>query len=392
MAAAVRDESHRAAAEAVISRSIAVFALVLCAQGVDDVLDDLPGLAPWWDMLFGGGAAITILWAAAASVRGRVDRWALGGFAVVIAGGLLTWSGAHPVPESGPPWLWHVLSLATACLAGAAGIKGAALYAVSTSVLFAVVRHSPSGGSASWDVAAEDAAYAAMVGIAVAVAIHAIRLGAERADTAEAHAVAAYKESAGARAQLIERHRLGAILHDSVMSALVAAAQAVTPEQRCGAARAAREGMRRLEEYAATEPARSPVHLVELPSRLQAVAENPAFLPVDIFSALPSSSPLTLPATVADALLEATFTALDNASRHSRASRATISIRVIGGRLRVEIADDGRGFDLGSVPPRRLGIRVSIIQRVVGTGGRAEVASVPGEGTQVLLEWVVEEQ
>jgi signal transduction histidine kinase len=284
-----------------------------------------------------------------------------------------------------------VLSLATACLAGAAGIKAATLYAVSTSILFAAVRHSQSGGSASLNVAAEDAAYAAMIGIAVAVAIEAIRLGAHRADTAEAHAIAAYRESAGARAQLIERHRLGAILHDSVMTALVSAAQAVTPEQRRGAAEAARDGIRRLEEYAATEPARSPVPLLEVPSRLQAVAESPAFLPVDIFSALPDDSTLTLPARASDALLEATFTALDNASRHSGASRATVSVRVVGGRLRIEVADDGRGFEPASVPQRRLGIRLSIIQRVVDAGGRANVASAPGLGTTVTLEWEVDE-
>lgn len=388
---AVRDESHRAAAEAVISRSIALFALALCAQGVDDVLDDLPGLAPWWDMLFGGGAAVTMLWAMAASIRGRVDRWALGGFAMVIAGGLMTWSYAHPMPEPGPPWLWHVLSLATACLAAATGTRAATLYAVSTSILFAAVRQSESGGSASLNVAAEDAAYAAMIGVAVAVAIEAIRLGAHRADVAEAHAVAAYRESAGARAQLIERHRLGAILHDSVMTALVSAAQAVTPEQRRGAARAARDGIRRLEEYAATEPARSPVPLLELPARLQAVAESPAFLPVDIFSALPDDSTLMLPAPASDALLEATFTALDNASRHSGASRATVSVRVVGRQLRVEIADDGRGFEPASVPQRRLGIRLSIIQRVADAGGRANVASAPGLGTTVTLEWEVGE-
>lgn len=387
---AVRDGSHRAAAESVISRSIAVFAVALGIQGAGDILDDLPGLALWWNLLFGGGIAVTLVWAIAASIRGHVDRWALGGFAAAVAGGLITWPEAHPTSESGPPWLWHVLSLGTACLAGAVGIRAATLYAASTSLLFALVRHSQSGGAASLDVAAEDGAYAAMVGLAVAVAIQSIRIGAHRADAAEAQAVAAYKESAGARAQLIERHRLGAILHDSVMTALVSAAEAVTPDQRRGAAHAAREGMRRLEEYAATEPTRSPVPLVELPSRLQAVAESPAFLPVDIFSTLPADSPLTLPASAADALLEAAYTALDNASRHAGASRATISVGVDRGRLRVEVADDGRGFEPASVPQRRLGIRLSIIQRVLDAGGRAAVESAPGRGTAVVLEWEVD--
>lgn len=389
---AVGDDSHRAAAERVISRSIAVFAVALCAQGAGDILDDLPELAAWWNLVFGGAAAFTLVWIVAASVRGRVDRRALGGFSAAVAIGLLAWPAAHPGPQVGPPWLWHVLSLGTACLAGAAGITAATIYALTTSVLFAVVRHSPPGGAASLAVAGEDGAYAAMVGIAVAVAIQAIRVGAQRADTAEAQAVVAYRESAGARAQLIERHRLGAVLHDSVMTALVSAAQAVTPAQRLGAAKAAREGMRRLEEYAATEPARSPMPLGELPARLQAVAENPAFLPVDIFSTLPPDGELSLPASAADALVEAVFTALDNASRHSGASRATISARVQDGRLLVEVADDGRGFDPSEVHQRRLGIRLSIVQRALDAGGRAAVESAPGQGTKVVLEWEVRPQ
>lgn len=388
----VGDVSHSSAAEAVIARSISVFAVALLAQGAGDILDESPGLAPWWNVLFGGGAAFTLFWAIAASIRGRADPRALTGFAAAVALGLLTWPLAHPVAEVGPPWLWHVLALGTACLAGAAGLRPATLYALSTSVLFAVVRHSPSGGAAALGVAAEDGTYAAVVGVAVAAAIQAVRIGAHRADAAEAQAIAAYRESASARAQLIERHRLGAVLHDSVMTALVSGARAVTPEQRRGAARAAREGMRRLEEYAATGSARSPVPLAELPSRLLAVAEHPALLPVDIFSTLPAGGELSLPASAADALLEAVSAALDNASRHSGAARVKIAAGVEDGTLRVQVADDGNGFDPSSVPPRRLGIRLSIIQRARDAGGRAAVESAPGLGTRVTLEWEVHPQ
>ncbi|WP_308190487.1 sensor histidine kinase [Sinomonas notoginsengisoli] len=385
----MRDDSHSAAAAAVISRSIGVFAVALCAQGIGDILDELPRLAAWWNILFGGGAVLTLVWTAAAAVRGRVERRALLGFAAAVALGLLTWPAGHPDAEPGPPWLWHVLSLGTACLAGAAGLTAAGAYAVATSVLFAVVRRSPAGGAASVAVSVEDGAYAAMVGIAVAVAIQAIRVGAHRADAAEASAVEAYRESAAARAQLIERNRLGAILHDSVMTALISAARAFTPEQRAGAARAAREGIRQLGEYAATEPERSPVPVGELPARLQAVAENTDFVPVDIFSTLPTDGALSLPARAADALLEAVYTALDNASRHSGASRATVTARLVDDRLCVDVADGGRGFEPASVPQRRLGIRLSIIQRAEDAGGAASVESAPGRGTTVHLEWKV---
>lgn len=389
---AVRNGSHSAAAEAVYARSISVFAIALLAQGVGNILDQLPGLALWWNVVFGGGAALTLLWTIAASISGRADRRALAGFAAAVALGLLTWPLAQPAAAVGPPWLWHVLTLGTACLAGAASLRAATLYAVVTSILFAAVRYSPSGGAAPYALAVADGAFAAVVGVAVAAAIQAIRVGAQRADAAEAHAIAAYRESASARAHLAERHRLGAILHDSVMTALVSAARAYTPEQRLGAARAAREGLRRLEEYAAEGVVATQVPLAELPSRLLAIAENPALLPVDIFSTLPAEGELSLPASAADALVEAVSAALDNASRHSGASRVQIAVSVEDGTLRVLVADDGCGFDPSSVPQGRLGIRLSIVQRAKDAGGRATVESAPGLGTRVLLEWEVPPQ
>jgi signal transduction histidine kinase len=51
----------------------------------------------------------------------------------------------------------------------------------------------------------------------------------------------------------------------------------------------------------------------------------------------------------ADALLRVVTNLLDNAIRHSRA-RVTVSARRVGGAVRVEICDDGSGFDPGDLP------------------------------------------
>jgi signal transduction histidine kinase len=55
----------------------------------------------------------------------------------------------------------------------------------------------------------------------------------------------------------------------------------------------------------------------------------------------------------------------------------------------VEVGDDGVGFDTGSVPEERLGVRVSIVERVANAGGRACIDSRPGRGTVVRLMWPV---
>jgi hypothetical protein len=55
--------------------------------------------------------------------------------------------------------------------------------------------------------------------------------------------------------------------------------------------------------------------------------------------------------------------------------------------IQVEVGDTGEGFLLTSVPQERLGVRVSIMERVAGAGGEAQIDSAPGEGTIVTIRW-----
>jgi signal transduction histidine kinase len=55
--------------------------------------------------------------------------------------------------------------------------------------------------------------------------------------------------------------------------------------------------------------------------------------------------------------------------------------------IMVEIGDTGVGFDPEVVPVERLGLRVSIIERIAGVGGIATIDSAIGEGTVVTIEW-----
>ena len=54
-------------------------------------------------------------------------------------------------------------------------------------------------------------------------------------------------------------------------------------------------------------------------------------------------------------------------------------------RLRLEVRDDGRGFDAAVRPPEALGL-MSMEQRALALGGRLEVRSSPGRGTTVTFE------
>jgi len=55
------------------------------------------------------------------------------------------------------------------------------------------------------------------------------------------------------------------------------------------------------------------------------------------------------------------------------------------GHLQVFVRDRGPGFDPAAVPPDRRGVRESIVGRMERHGGRAEVHTAPGAGTEVEL-------
>lgn len=95
-----------------------------------------------------------------------------------------------------------------------------------------------------------------------------------------------------------------------------------------------------------------------------------------------------LPAEVATTAFRLLQEALTNVARHSRASRASLSMTLAQGALLLEVRDDGEGFDVeGGVDGfGLLGMR----ERVASVGGRFELESAPGAGTTVRATLPVE--
>ena len=79
--------------------------------------------------------------------------------------------------------------------------------------------------------------------------------------------------------------------------------------------------------------------------------------------------------------------ALDNAIRHAAAPQITIVIAVAPERVRLSIADDGRGFD--PADPVRAGARglVDLGRQATAVGGRVTIEAGSAIGTVVRFEW-----
>lgn len=79
--------------------------------------------------------------------------------------------------------------------------------------------------------------------------------------------------------------------------------------------------------------------------------------------------------------------ALQNVQRHAMASRVVVKGATECGELHLQVADNGRGFDLEEISERRsrnLGL-VSMRERADQLGASLEVVTSPGSGTTIYL-------
>lgn len=103
-----------------------------------------------------------------------------------------------------------------------------------------------------------------------------------------------------------------------------------------------------------------------------------------------------LPDDVHVALYRIAQEAFNNVVKHSQASQVAVSLHctsiaaAVDGepqhRVRLQVVDNGRGFDPGSVSAERLGLHI-IRERAQAVGATSEVESKPGQGTRVTVVW-----
>ncbi|MFB2583704.1 sensor histidine kinase [Herbiconiux liukaitaii] len=198
-------------------------------------------------------------------------------------------------------------------------------------------------------------------------------------DAAAASTTAAAARESAARGRLTARTRASALVHDEVLATLSLAASGLPiPRARLAdQAQKAAAMVTRLTDEQSLEPAALHAAIAE-----EARLHDAAFaLRDETTPGGPRPS-----AAVHEAFVGATRQALRNSVRHAPgASRGVVLTQTDDG-IRVEIADDGPGFDPAGIADDRLGIRQSIVGRMERVeGGRAEIDSAPGRGAVVRL-------
>ncbi len=208
--------------------------------------------------------------------------------------------------------------------------------------------------------------------------------GQQDAAAIEARAVAA--REAAARTVEREQARINGIVHDQVLSALVLAAREPHSISLLAHASAALASLESVASDAVTEEPYAPAEAI---NALRAAAEDPDGR-VQVWTT--ATGDREIPAPVLRALCEATAEAVRNSLAHATRPGGPVErvaeVSVTKDGVEVVVRDDGQGFKTSGVTARRLGLRVSIIERMrLLPGGDAQVDSRRGQGTTVTLTW-----
>jgi PAS domain S-box-containing protein len=91
-----------------------------------------------------------------------------------------------------------------------------------------------------------------------------------------------------------------------------------------------------------------------------------------------------LPLDVEESLYRIAQEALHNVVKHANAANARIVLKRVGRELRLQVEDDGIGFDPSLAPRGHLGL-VGMQQRAERIGGELDVSPRPGGGTRVRV-------
>jgi len=373
-----------------MARGVGVGGVVFAGLALKDFLDQLPSIQQGWDIAFAVIYLIAAVTLAIASWFGDVRTLRV--FAGTLAGiyliGVLTFVFALLRPLTvGPdavPWFTTLMVIGTSAAAVSFPAAIAWIYLGVCGALTAVDRVAYCGSGAMLGAVQDTLFQLFFCGVFVALAMASRHLG--RLLDATGHAAEIEtRRNATQSARTRERRRIAALMHDNVLSVLLASAvgggQAAVADQ-------ASRALRQIERYGVggdPEPVTAAQLIWELQSITTEIAPRAEFR-YELHGERPP------PPEIVAAITEATAEALRNSVIHAdpsdrEASRA-VHVRLDDDEIAVLVLDDGAGFDAKLVSSTRLGVSVSIVGRMRGLpGGYATIESEIGRGTTVRIGW-----
>jgi hypothetical protein len=377
--------------ERVISRSVAVFGIVFGAQTIPWLLGQLDEAYPIWLWIVVPALFGTLIFVFVMSFLKIWVRQAHGLFAIVYLVTLVSWP-FMVMPEadifSGIHWLNYLITVATSMAAIAFSTTVGTIYLFTAPTIYLLVRMTPLGGGAPWQLALLEGIYALILGAAVVIIITMLRQAAASVDGAQAMALDRYGHAVRQHATEVERVQVDSIVHDSVLTTLISAARADTVQAQQLAATMAGNAIGFLRDAAATSPDDgSTVPLRDLAER---IADAAAALSSPFALSVGGVGDRSIPVNAAETIYSAAVQAMVNSLQHAgeQGIKRWVEVRGLApAGIEVVVGDTGIGFAMVDVPPERLGVRVSIIERAANVGGSAAIKSAPGEGTIVSIRW-----
>jgi signal transduction histidine kinase len=314
------------------------------------------------------------------------QRW----YARSIEAVIVTWFIGVPYgtvfPDHFYPWAWWGVGLAVVAAFAGLPPKRAILFALVLDSYWFIARFFPAYGAIDLWLNFQDTLLTSLFSAMLASLILVTRHEASKVDDASARAIEAATEQARIDAKVREKTRLDALIHDKVLTTLLLAARATSPGERHAAAGLAISAITQLND-SSLGGADVPISSKSFLDALEQVARKQV-PEIEIHRSV--DHVFDLPGDVAAALTEAMLQAILNAHQHAGPkSVCQLRLRSRPNGVKIVVTDNGRGFRMSRVPKSRLGVRVSIIDRVELVGGRAYVDSKPGSGTNIILEWQV---
>lgn len=324
-----------------------------------------------------------------ACVVGRGVRVCAGTFAIVYVVALAAWPAVtgmgadHP----GQPWIFFLVNIGVVAAMLAFRLWAQIVWAFGVPLVYGWVRLVEGEFTGSyWTTTAFDVSFTIILGLVIVALGWMFRSVAAGVDEARARAVGSYASVAASAAAEEERVAMAALMHDSVLAALIAAERADSDRARDLAVAMAREALTRLantEAVVTQEGSDDPVATALIVAELRRALSE---LGADAIVEERGTAGL-IPGRAARAIVLAARQAMGNAIEHAAGRGMHVIVEGRGDDgVTVTILDTGPGFDIDAIGEDRLGIRASIMARMAALAGHATIES-GDSGTRVDLEW-----